>query len=280
MSAKDNFAQAMKELLNSGEAGGAVSSEESRTPNSFSSFSAPDSRPPKAPAPEKQESVFGGGSFGSATSSKGSDVDATDDEKDSDAAFEAVSDAKPVLEEVPEDEPASAEAQVASQESTIAENATPTSDAVTVIAPGTTIVGNLTSNGSLVMNGDIKGDVKVARKFTLEGRVIGDVDAQEVEIIRSSVKGNITVTGDLEMDDHTIVVGDISAKNTTTNGKIKGNLTVLERGHLKPSATLVGNLVAGTVIIDEGAMLKGDIAITNAQNENIVVDEPEFDIQL
>ncbi len=277
MSAKDNFAQAMKELLNSGEAGSTDSTEGGQAPGSFSSFSTPDSRPPKAPAPEKQESVFGGSSF-----SKPATTTSTDSSAEEPKEEEVESDVSSSEPEVVEVEPqAASEPSINMEAPAIVDDTSgQSSDAMTVIAPGTTIVGNINTNGNLTMNGDVKGDVKVAKKFILEGRVIGDIDAQELEVKRSSIKGNITVAGNLNMDDHSVVVGDISAKNTTTDGKIKGNLTVLERGHLKPSATLVGNLVAGTVIIDEGAMLKGDIAITNAQNDNIIVDEPEFDIQI
>ncbi len=278
MSAKDNFAQAMKELLNSGEGEGPISADEGRAPGSFSSFSTPDARPPKAPAPERHESVFGSGSLSASIVEEPA-------EEETAVAVETIEEetAAPAVEEVAAEEAApqvSAPAYTSPAAPQDTTPATPSTDAVTVIAPGTTIVGNISTLGSLTMNGDVKGDVKVAKKLILEGRIIGDVDAQEVEVIRSSIKGNVTVASEFSMDDHTVVVGDISAKNACTNGKIKGNLTVLERGHLKPSATLVGNLVAGTVIIDEGAMLKGDIAITNAQNENIVVDEPEFDIEI
>lgn len=295
MSAKDNFAQAMKELLNTGDTASAPETEESRAPSSFSSFSMPDSRPPKAPAPEKRESIFAGASLPSEEPDAASSLLSALDEVEEPAA--EVVEETVVVEETIESPVAAAayEAPVAetapapSYEAPAAPSYTPYEEPpvsspafgeVTVIAAGTTIVGDLNTSGSLTVNGDIKGNIKVAHKLVLNGKIIGDIEAEDAEITSSLVRGNVAVQKNFCMDGGTTVVGDISATCAKSNGKIKGNLTVLERGHFENAATLVGNLVAGTVIIDEGAMLKGDIAITNAQNENIAVDEPEFDIEI
>ncbi len=152
------------------------------------------------------------------------------------------------------------------------------SSETTIIAPGTTLVGDMTTAGGLRVGGNIKGNLKVASMMELNGKVIGDIEASDAVIVGSIVRGNVTVENVLTMDADTTIIGDVSAKNVDINGKIKGNLTVEERGHFQNNAVLVGNLMSGTVIIDEGAMLKGDISITSAQTENVAVDEPEFDI--
>ena len=147
-------------------------------------------------------------------------------------------------------------------------------------APGTVVVGDINTNSDLRVLGEVKGNLKVATKLELNGKVIGDIEADEAAIANSLIRGNLTVRNLVTLDADTTVVGDVSARNAEINGKVKGNLTVDERGHFKTNATLVGNLISGTVIIDEGAMLKGDIAITNAQYEDISVEEPEFDIEI
>ncbi len=306
MSAKDNFAQAMKELLNAGDGDGATEVEESKAPSSFSSFSMPDTRPPKAPAPEKKDSIFAGGALPgdeaeNETAADSALLDAMEEAADQGeivaevqagaeiAAEEATAIAAPAFAAAPAPAATYAPAPAAAPYTPPAATSAPyeeppaaavSAGSVTVIAAGTTIVGDINTAGGLTINGDVKGDIKVATKLILNGKIIGDVEAENAEITGSMVRGNIKVTETFAMDGATTVVGDISARNAKSNGKIKGNLTVMERGHFESSATLVGNLIAGTVIIDEGAMLKGDIAITNAQNENIAVDEPEFDIQI
>ncbi len=254
MSAKDNFAQAMKELLNA-ESGVAEKETEENggAPlTSFSSFAAAEEvRPPRAPAPVKKKEeekpeeapVFAGVAEVVSTTS----------------VFSA-----PTPAPAPSWQPQTKKAEEGEE--------------VTVIVQGTTIVGDVTTSGGLKVNGNIKGNLRVADQLELNGKVIGDIEAENVMIAGSEVKGNVTARSMLKMDNQTVVVGDVTAQNMEVNGKIKGNLSVYERGHFEKEAILVGNLVAGTVIIDEGATLKGDISITSTQTESIMVDEPSFDI--
>lgn len=286
MSAKDNFAQAMKELLNSGEGEGIGNTEDKKpAPSTFSSFSQPEARPPRAPAPEKKESgsLFGG---------------AAPEAEDKESEAPAYSPMANAVEEVPAPVAAFSSSSVDSAFSAPAPlTSAPVAPAysvpaapsftsseeggsITVIAAGTTIVGDITTSAGLTVNGDIKGNVRVASLLELNGKIIGDIEADAAVFTASQIKGNVTVKNTLNMDNGTTIIGDVAAKNTEINGKIKGNLTVDERGHFEREFILVGNLVSGTVIIDEGAMLKGDIAITNAQTENITVEEPDFDIEI
>lgn len=314
MSAKDNFAQAMKELLN-GDETGKETEDKKAAPSSFSSFSQPEARPPKAPAPEKRESVFGGGApaaapapaaekpaepakeEAAAPAPKAEEPKAEAPAAPAPAPAHAAPAPAPKAEEPKAETPSPAAApHAAAPEAPAASAPAPATEApapaaaafapaadngdVTVIAKGTVIVGDVSTMGGMRCQGEVKGNITVAKKLELTGKVIGDIKAEDVAITASSIKGNVTVKNFFLMDGATTVVGDVSGKNAQVDGKIKGNLTVEERGHFESHATLVGNLVSGTVIIDEGAMLKGDIAITNAQNENINVDEPDFDIEI
>lgn len=151
---------------------------------------------------------------------------------------------------------------------------------VTVIAAGTKIVGDIDTDGALCIEGSVKGNVRVGTKLDLNGKVLGDIEAEDIEIISTAVKGNVVARNTVHMDKDTTIVGDVTAKNAEIDGKIKGNLTVSERAHIKVDSILMGNLVSGTVNIEEGAMLKGDISITNIQSENVTIVEPDFDISI
>ena len=275
MSTKDNFAQAMKELLN-GEVEVPVEKEEKKpAPSSFSSFSQPEPKPmqQQEPAEDEGEEI----------------VEVIEVER---AYQSAVISPPPLPRMTPAPAPApapeyraaafSAPVQNSYQPATMPRSmptaSGPATTETTIIAPGTTIVGDMTTAGGLRVGGEIKGNLKVASMMELNGKVIGDIEAADAVIIGSTVRGNVVVSNVLTMDGDTIIVGDVTAKNVDINGKIKGNLSVEERGHFQQDAVLVGNLMSGTVIIDEGAMLKGDISITSAQTENVTVDEPEFDI--
>ena len=154
------------------------------------------------------------------------------------------------------------------------------SDETTIIAPGTKIVGDIEADGCLQVGGSIKGNLKVAAMLDLNGRIIGDIEAQDVTVLTSLVKGNVTARDTLRVDKDTTIVGNVVARNAEIDGKIKGNVAVSERAHVKSDSVLMGNLVSGTVNVEEGAMLKGDISITSMQSDSVVVEDLEFDIQI
>ena len=246
---KDNFAQAMRELLENSEEDAAV---EEKKPNTVAL------------------------SFGSKAVEKGS-TDAKPEGATNDGArfvaaagagtTPAATSAAPVL---------------GSQVSAAPQPPPPAvpSGETTVIAPGTKIVGDIEADGFLQVGGSVKGNLKVAATLDLNGRIIGDIEAQDVSVVTSMVKGNVTARETLRVDKDTTIVGDVVARNAEIDGKIKGNVTVTERAHVKSDSVLMGNLVSGTVNVEEGAMLKGDISITSMKRDSVVVEDLEFDIQI
>lgn len=230
---KDNFAQAMKELLNSGTGAAPEEKKDNTVALSFGEGEKPEKAADKPAAPATSAPVT--------TPSP---------------SFTAES--APVF---------------------VAEPKAPSSE-VTVIAPGTKIVGDIEADGGLQVGGSVKGNLKVAATLDLNGRIIGDIEAEDISVITSVVKGNVTARNMMRIDKDTTVVGDLMARNAEIDGKIKGNVTVTERAHIKADSILVGNLVSGTVNVEEGAMLKGDISIVSAQKDDLKVDDLEFDINI
>lgn len=147
-------------------------------------------------------------------------------------------------------------------------------DEVTIISPGTKIVGDISTNGSLQIGGDIRGNITVASTLELAGRVIGNIEAEDITISSSAVRGDIAARNSIHMDKDTTVIGDVITKTAEINGKIRGNMTVIDRAHIEADSVLVGNLVSGTVNIEDGAMLKGDVSILNA----VVEEEAPLDL--
>ena len=152
------------------------------------------------------------------------------------------------------------------------------SEEVTIIAKGTKIVGDISADGGLHVGGEIKGNIYVVGKLELNGKVIGDIEAEDIGVTTSMVKGNVTARNSITLDKETTVVGDVSAKTAELDGRIKGNMTVKERAHIQTDSILLGNLTSGTVNIEEGAMLRGDIAITDMQGHDVSIDDLDFDI--
>lgn len=99
--------------------------------------------------------------------------------------------------------------------------------ATTVIGPGITIEGEVTSEDEVVVAGVLKGKLAVDGPVTIEseGQVEADIDA------------------------HTVSIG----------GNVTGNVTVTERVDLLAGGRLIGDVKAARLTIADGASFKGNV---------------------
>lgn len=104
----------------------------------------------------------------------------------------------------------------------------------TVIAKGTTIDGKFHCSENVRLDGSIKGEVKVEKRFV--------------------------------MGEGSYVQGNIQARDATIKGKIKGDIHVNEALHLMETAIIEGNITAKTMVVEEGARYNGSCKIGDIQN--------------
>ena len=101
------------------------------------------------------------------------------------------------------------------------------SEAACVIGSGIQVRGNLSGSGDLIVQGRMEGHV------ALEAHVI-------VEEVGS-------------------VVADIETQELTVHGKMTGNTNASERISVTSTATLVGDLRAPRIVLEDGARFRGII---------------------
>ncbi len=80
-------------------------------------------------------------------------------------------------------------------------------------------------------------------------------------IIDGSIKGNVISEGDLTVGENARINGEIKTRSVTVFGKIEGNITVTDRCELKQSAELLGDIKAGKLAIEEGAIFMGSSTV-------------------
>ena len=100
-----------------------------------------------------------------------------------------------------------------------------TSQSINLIGVGTSIEGEVKSNGDVRIDGSINGSV------TSKAKVV------------------IGATGNVE--------GDISCQNADISGAINGKLSVTEMLFLKSTARVTGNITTGKLIVEAGASFTG-----------------------
>ena len=125
-------------------------------------------------------------------------------------------------------------------------------NATTVITKGTTINGSIISDCSLDVMGTINGDIECIGKLSISGSVIGNSIASEVYVNTKRLEGCIDSEGSVKVALGTVVIGDIKAGSGVIAGAIKGEIDV-----------------AGPVILDSTAIIKGNIKAKSVQMNKI-----------
>ena len=121
---------------------------------------------------------------------------------------------------------------------------TETGGELNLVAAGTVFEGKLRTPGSIRIDGKIIGEVTAAQNISIGGS--GDVD------------------------------GNITARNVTIGGKIKGMVVAQEKLVFETKAIVRGDIRAAKLVIDEGAMFDGKCMMAEAKPmPNLVELKPE-----
>jgi cytoskeletal protein CcmA (bactofilin family) len=109
-------------------------------------------------------------------------------------------------------------------------SAAPTpSGATTVIGSRLKIVGDVSGDEDLVVNGRLEGKIRVDRKVT------------------------VNAGGEVE--------GDVQARSVIIGGRVHGQVMATERAELLPTGRVQGNVHAPRIVMAEGAQIQGRVVM-------------------
>jgi cytoskeletal protein CcmA (bactofilin family) len=101
---------------------------------------------------------------------------------------------------------------------------------------------NLIGSGTIV-----EGNIRTKGNIRVDGKVRGEVHSTENLAIGAS--------GEIE--------GAVVGKNVTIGGRVKGNVSSVEKLVLESKSVVQGDIRAQRLIIDEGAVFDGRVAMTD-----------------
>jgi len=101
--------------------------------------------------------------------------------------------------------------------------------ALTIIGPGTTIVGEIQSNGMV----------------RIEGNVSGKIQSSDSIVVQEGGK----------------VEAELRANSIAIAGKVKGNIYANERLEINTGATVIGDIVAPRIAIADGVAFEGKVSM-------------------
>ena len=105
-------------------------------------------------------------------------------------------------------------------------------NSVNIMAQGTSIVGNIESDGTIKIDGRLKGNINA------KGKVV------------------VGVTG--------VIEGNINCKESSILGKVTGQITISELLSIKASANVTGDIITSKLHVEPGALLNGTCKMSNS----------------
>ncbi len=132
---------------------------------------------------------------------------------------------------------------------------------VTIIGKGTVIQGDLKIKGDLEMYGEVIGNIDCEAHVSLSGVVRGNILCQSANFDGGIVTGNIQTTDKVFFGEKTEVFGEVKANIAEVLGKIKGDCQVTSDLLVKGSGAVIGDINAGNIMIEKGAVIQGNIKI-------------------
>lgn len=142
---------------------------------------------------------------------------------------------------------------------------------VTVISKGTTITGNISSDGSLEIMGNVTGDIECLGKLSITGKIIGNSTAAEVYVNTERLEGSINSEGTVKIGVGTVVLGDIVGTSAVIAGAVKGEIDINGPVVIDSTAIIKGNIKAKSLQLNNGAVIDGfcSLSYSDVDLENV-----------
>jgi cytoskeletal protein CcmA (bactofilin family) len=96
-------------------------------------------------------------------------------------------------------------------------------------------------------------------------RLVGDIETQGALLLNGSVQGNGQVAGEVAISVGAQWEGDVHAQSAVIAGTVIGNVTVDDKLEIGASARLRGRVTAKRIAIALGAQIEGDVVCTSAE---------------
>lgn len=131
----------------------------------------------------------------------------------------------------------------------------------TLLAEGSVFEGTLHTKGDVEIAGVFKGDIFSEGNVKLFANIEGNVQGGNVELVTSSVQGDVSAKKLLKIGPQSVIGGNIKTKDMICSGRIVGNVESSGRVTLTTGSALTGDLTASTIAVMEGALMEGRFKI-------------------
>ena len=87
----------------------------------------------------------------------------------------------------------------------------------------------------------------------------GEINCDEDLTIRGTIKGRISLSANLFVENSGTVEADIETDTVEISGNVTGNIQASDKVELKSDGRMVGDIKAPRILIADGAVFKGNV---------------------
>ena len=143
------------------------------------------------------------------------------------------------------------------------------SEELTVISKNIMISGGtITGFSNVRVDGSVNGDIRISKDVSLTGKLVGNIECNNAMMAGSSMQGNVHSKGQVRMDKDSVLLGDITTQYLDINGRVKGNIEVSGKAEFKNDAIVIGDINAAAITVLDGAIIKGFVNTTFLQDSS------------
>jgi cytoskeletal protein CcmA (bactofilin family) len=110
--------------------------------------------------------------------------------------------------------------------------------------------------------GETRGAAGAATVLGARSRVVGELAGDEDVVVLGRFEGTLRVGERVTVGPGGDVEGDIHARAVLVQGRVKGQIQASERAELGATAVVEGGVESPKVVIAEGALLTGSVAMS------------------
>lgn len=125
-------------------------------------------------------------------------------------------------------------------------------------------------NAFLGSGTEFSGDLQFSGTVRIDGRFTGSIRSEGVLVLGRSA----------------VIEGEIIVGRLSSNGTIRGNVTVLEKAWLQANSRLEGSLKTARLEVENGALVEGSVSMSDVPkalssvSEAALLDEADTDSEL
>ena len=95
----------------------------------------------------------------------------------------------------------------------------------------------------------------IGKSVTVVGNITGDEDL----IVQGRVQGDVTLSTHLTVEAGGVLEGNVEAESLTVYGTVEGDIRAAERVSMGGEAKVLGDITTARINIEQGALFRGQV---------------------